>query len=325
MEQTTKASGSAVFFVNERQGWAVGSKLINNSIVQGEIFHSEDGGKTWIEQTPESIPRLRDVVFVDSLNGWVVGGEKFRPIAEGGIWHTGNGGETWEAQSIKSGLVLEAVTFLDLNTGWAVGVDTPQGSIILHTDTGGQSWSTQFIGKRGLNDVKFINNQRGWVVSAAGTFLYTIYGGQTWQQQNLGTVTVLTGIDFVDEWTGWIVGWFGTIFHTTTGGVTSVESKTSQALLPESFVLHQNYPNPFNAETRMQFEIIKAKANVKLTIYDVLGREVITLVEGEFTQGRYSVAWNGRDSKGMSLASGVFFYRLQVGSQTQTKKMLLLR
>jgi hypothetical protein len=94
--------------------------------------------------------------------------------------------------------------------------------------------------------------------------------------------------------------------------------------MPRAFALHQNVPNPFNPNTVVRFEM-PIKAHVSLRIYDAAGRLVRALVEAERSAGRYGEPWDGRDSAGKAAASGIYFYRLEAGAFTQTRKMVLLR
>ncbi|MBL7959563.1 T9SS type A sorting domain-containing protein [bacterium] len=95
--------------------------------------------------------------------------------------------------------------------------------------------------------------------------------------------------------------------------------------LPNTFELHANYPNPFNPETRIRFDVARS-GNVKLKVYNILGQEVIVLVNGYYETGRnYSVNWNGKDQLGLPVASGLYFYRLEAGKIAKTKKMLLVK
>ncbi|MEJ2636436.1 MAG: aryl-sulfate sulfotransferase [Calditrichia bacterium] len=89
--------------------------------------------------------------------------------------------------------------------------------------------------------------------------------------------------------------------------------------LQKSFVLHQNYPNPFNPATTIKFDLPKT-SRVDLKIYDILGKEVATLISGKLNAGAHSVKWNGVD-----MASGVYFYRLEIDGVVQTRKMMLMR
>jgi hypothetical protein len=106
----------------------------------------------------------------------------------------------------------------------------------------------------------------------------------------------------------------------TPGDVTGAEPPKA----PAASFLSQNVPNPFNPATRIAFGL-GVPANVSLRIYDAAGRLVRTLVEGARPAGRYSELWDGRDARGASVASGVYFCRLDAGRFTQTRKMLLLR
>ena len=88
---------------------------------------------------------------------------------------------------------------------------------------------------------------------------------------------------------------------------------------PTEFSLYQNYPNPFNPETTIEFDIPKT-AITNLIIYDALGREITTLVNGELTAGKYKVNWNAG-----SYSSGIYYYQLKAGDFLTTKKMLLVK
>jgi hypothetical protein len=88
---------------------------------------------------------------------------------------------------------------------------------------------------------------------------------------------------------------------------------------PAEFVLLQNYPNPFNPTTTITYDL-PMRSRVTLKIFNVLGQEVATLIDGEVEMGRHELRW---DASG--LANGVYFYRLQAGGLVENKKMLLLR
>lgn len=105
-----------------------------------------------------------------------------------------------------------------------------------------------------------------------------------------------------------------------------VKGIDQEPVLPESFKLHQNFPNPFNPQTTIRFEIgSSAGSSVSLDVYNVLGQHVVQLARAEFAAGEYEVIWDGTDRQGSRVASGVYFYRLHVGSEVETKKMVLLK
>ena len=93
---------------------------------------------------------------------------------------------------------------------------------------------------------------------------------------------------------------------------------------PAASFLKQNHPNPFNPMTTISFGLSEP-ANVSLRIYDAAGRLVRTLIDEHRAANRYEITWDGRDGTGRMAASGIYFYRLDAGAFTQTKKMVLLR
>lgn len=113
----------------------------------------------------------------------------------------------------------------------------------------------------------------------------------------------------------------GVGYRTVTVKYSQVTTAIKEGLIdvPAAFELMHNYPNPFNPSTRIQFNIPQTSF-VTLKIYSALGVEVATLVSSELSGGRYEAVWNAG-----SASSGIYFYRMQAGSYTQTKKMILLR
>ncbi|MDR3627713.1 MAG: T9SS type A sorting domain-containing protein [Ignavibacteriaceae bacterium] len=94
--------------------------------------------------------------------------------------------------------------------------------------------------------------------------------------------------------------------------------------VPTTFSLSNAYPNPFNPTTNIQFNIAKSE-NIKLVVFNILGQQVKTLVNGEMKAGSYTATWNGKDEFGNSVASGIYFYRLESQSFNTTKKMILMK
>ena len=95
-------------------------------------------------------------------------------------------------------------------------------------------------------------------------------------------------------------------------------------VLPTTYTLSQNYPNPFNPSTEIAFDL-PTRTQVTLTVYNVLGQQVTTLVNEPLAAGSYVAEWDGRSSSGATAASGIYFYRLHSEQFTQTKKMVLLK
>ena len=94
--------------------------------------------------------------------------------------------------------------------------------------------------------------------------------------------------------------------------------------VPEDFALHQNYPNPFNPITTIQYDI-PMEGHVKLVIYDILGREVVKLLDQDIPAGYHTAVWNAKDNSGITMPGGVYFYQLQTRDYVKTFKMILLK
>ncbi len=101
------------------------------------------------------------------------------------------------------------------------------------------------------------------------------------------------------------------------------ETNDTQSI-PRQFSLSQNYPNPFNAGTVISYTLTESE-HVDLSIYDVLGRHITTLVSKQTGPGVHQVEWNGRDARGQSVASGVYFYRLNAGVNSDVRKMMVVK
>ncbi|MBD3331278.1 T9SS type A sorting domain-containing protein, partial [candidate division GN15 bacterium] len=112
------------------------------------------------------------------------------------------------------------------------------------------------------------------------------------------------------------------VFDFVPGLVTDVADEPT--IRPERFALHQNYPNPFNPMTTIAFDL-ERRAHAQLVIYNVLGQRVAELVDDELEAGAHEVVWDGRDRSGATVASGVYFYRLESGVKACSRKMMLLK
>ena len=95
-------------------------------------------------------------------------------------------------------------------------------------------------------------------------------------------------------------------------------------VMPEKFTIHQNYPNPFNPVTTLRYDLPE-NGNVNITIYDMLGRQVKTLINQNQDAGYKSVVWNATNNYGEPVSAGIYLYQIQAGEYMQTKKMVLLK
>jgi hypothetical protein len=97
-----------------------------------------------------------------------------------------------------------------------------------------------------------------------------------------------------------------------------------ETILPERFTLHQNYPNPFNPVTALRYDLPK-NSLVTIIIYDMMGREVKTLINQTQDAGYRSVIWDATNDYGKPVSAGIYLYQIQAGEYISTKKMVLLK
>ena len=110
------------------------------------------------------------------------------------------------------------------------------------------------------------------------------------------------------------------------GGTPAARSALTEPVseTPDTYAILQNYPNPFNPTTQIRYGL-PVQASVKLTIHNVLGQELATLVDGIQPAGYHEVRWNGTNASGVPVGSGVYFFRIQAGNFVEMKRMMLLK
>ena len=304
----TNAVLRSIHFADSVTGWTAGE--------DGTILYTTDGGNNWSSQVSGTGEYLLDIFFVDYLHGWVAVSDY------GQILKTTNGGSNWQTINIATQTRFYAVHFLDETTGWASGTE---GAVHKTTD-GGDTWVEQTNNPApyaALTSVFFISANSGWSVGYDGEIISTVDGGDTWQPEISGVQDYLTCVYFVDQYNGWVSGKNGTILKAITLGL---QEDDTQVTIDQTggHILHNAFPNPFGTNTMIIYSLGK-KANVSLTIYNILGEEINTLVKGIQTPGVKSITWDGSDNCGNKISSGVYFCSLQTGNSIQTKKVIFMR
>lgn len=207
----SKDTLTQVNFTTPTNGWLV-------SI--GKVHYTGSGGNSWnVQHQLRAMgmmpPGILDLYFVNTTEGWAVGGKDNKGMAT--ILHTQDGGGKWEKVRNPSEQHLWSVYFADSEHGWIVGEDGE----ILHTSNGGKQWVRQESGvEQPLFAVHFADLMNGWIVGTNGLILHTADGGQTWQRQKTQLKQSLRDVSFQNEKEGWAVGEKGVILHTTDGGTT---------------------------------------------------------------------------------------------------------
>ncbi len=314
-----------VSFVSSKNGWIFGEV---GSLV-GKIGKTIDGGSTWIDQHVDSYGPILSGFFIDTLNGWAAGENRC-------LIKTTNGGSSWfsiDTLYIRSDSVvpLRSIYFIDKKTGWVVGGIAEYNAILKTTD-GGKTWShrifkPQFpqpdLGVARLNDIFFLNQEIGYIVGreiSPGNFYELILkstdGGVSWIKQDKHIASELNCVFFLNDTLGWASGINGTLLRTTNGGVSFVDENIKPI---QTFSLSQNFPNPFNPTTIIQFELPHSQF-VTLKVFDILGREVNTLINEILYRGVHSLTF---DAQKYNLASGIYFYQLFTEGFSKTKSMVL--
>jgi photosystem II stability/assembly factor-like uncharacterized protein len=317
--------GFQIQFVDVNNGWA---SIYNYNSGGGKLMKSTNGGNNW-SVIDTSTADLGIFYFVDVNNGWsITGGPNTTPPYK--ITHTTNGGVNWSVQYTDNTQgEFDAIQFTNLNNGWVVG----RKRKILKTINGGINWTQ--INNSGLSDsayakcVFFLNANTGWIGESyyvpppqqtpLRVLIYTSNGGNSWTQQIpsiLSWNNAIYSIHFNDAQNGWFTAGDAVIAHTTNSGI-GIKQISSE--MPSDYSLHQNYPNPFNPNTIIKFQIKDSKL-VTLKIYDILGKEIETLVNEKLSPGSYEVNWNASH-----YPSGVYFYKLISDGFSETRKMVLLK
>jgi photosystem II stability/assembly factor-like uncharacterized protein len=317
----------SIEFLTPMEGWMGGE--------WGTLVGTTDGGLRWSEADVDSslyieFP-IHNIKFFSSEYGYAVGGHY--DIA-GVIWRTTNKGQLWTIQGVNSE-PLNGLFYFDSLNIISVGGDFDFGTGIVKTTNGGVDWEYVYPGIFGeAQEVCFRTRAEGWApLGFTGTYMYTFDSARTWRDRFTPDSSAVYDIMFTDTLTGYMVGDNGTILKykpVVVGVGSSPESER-----PLAGRLLQNYPNPFNPETVIRYEL-GVKSEVALVVYDMLGREVATLVREVQDAGIKSVKWDARlrpshsGGQASGMASGVYFYRLHVdtgerGSFTQTKKLVLVR
>jgi DNA-binding beta-propeller fold protein YncE len=256
------------------------------------------------------------------------------------------------------GLAREIAVSADGNDLYIATLSGGYGVGHWHSDDGawGGSYSfVEFIGGNkysGIGQVVEFDQQGRLWIGADGVMEPSRY--DCWDLEKMEIVDCIVSIDgppeddglfMVNEWVPteyWTQGAFVTprgIFINNDGtkayvvdcnnGVLEYEyvgpsdAKEPHAI-PEGFALSQNYPNPFNPSTNFTYSLPN-RADVRIAVYDLFGREIKTLINESKEAGTYNIAWNGKDNQNRQVATGVYFYKMQAASFEKTMKMMLMK
>jgi len=333
-----------ISFYNSTTGWGCG--------FTGKIFKTVNGGGQWTTVTVGT-EAFRDIVFANQSTGLVCGDI-------GRLYKSTNGGDNWTAKNPGTTLMLRCITNYNASHFWIGGGSGSDGIIVKSTNSG-DSWETMQTFERPIKKIQFVNSTTGFAASdsrvykstngganwvdinlpTSGYFLTfhmananvgyasnwdntykTLDGGATWFEQNtVLPTTAMHDIEFAPGSTsiGWMCGSDGAMVYTNNSGGNAIGIEPISGSVPENYSLGQNFPNPFNPTTNIRLNVPKS-GFVKLTVFDMTGRETAVLVNENLSAGEYNVDFNAA-----ALTSGVYFYRVEAGSFTDVKKMMLVK
>ena len=318
MNGTEYGTLTSLFFIDDNTGWASGSGLDVNG---GVILKTTDGGINWNLQHSGYNRFIYSVFFTNSSSGWAAGDE-------GIMFSTHNGGSDWELQGSGTFADLYSVNIESHQNGLSVGND---GTILKYIKDSNSAIlpveleSFSVISKGSNIELNWITatevNNKGFEIERKTDNTWKTIGFVSGK----GTTTNTNKYYFTDDLKNISgngsfayrlkqVDYDGTYKYSNEVAV-QVNSN------PVEYSLLQNYPNPFNPSTVIKYSV-KENTHVILKIFDMLGREVSTLLDEEKPAGTYTINFN---AAGAGLSSGTYFYTIKAGNFVKTKKMLLLK
>lgn len=298
---------NAIQMVSATEGYAEGDPVGGKWM----ILKTTNGGTNWARMATEPAQVGAEAGWNNSFQ--IIGTNIWFGTNSTKVYHSTDLGATWTSGATTGTANTYGVHYNNLTTGLAGGT-----AMVVSTNGGTSYSAVTSPGTAGnMNGVEGQGTD-WWALRSDANIYRSTNGGAAWTTAYTQAGAVFQDIDFTDVGgcpKGWAVGNAGLIAKmVTTTGISNFNSE-----IPASFNLMQNYPNPFNPTTNINFSIPKSGL-VTLKVYDMVGKEVATLVNEVKTAGNYIVGFNASN-----LPSGAYFYRLESGNIVDTKKMLLIK
>ncbi len=290
------------------------------------IWTSSDAGANW-DTHYKGIGAIFEM-FHENESGIVIGSNTTL------IASSQDEGSTWHFATADSGLSLFAGGYYDIGSVGATLFSLPiNEENIYRSNDGGMNWekATDLVGLTGVSFDKLFNKDGELYVYGTkfaivdGAFAYPKFLYKSTDGINFEEVMEVKGVPdgygsprlaFSGE--ELLLGYHGApIFKYTSDNMETATEETEFG--KDQFILSQNYPNPFNPSTNISFNLPEA-GNVSLKVYNLLGQEIATLVNGKMAAGIQNVTFDASQ-----LSSGLYLYRIQLGKNIQTKKMMLIK
>ncbi|MCC6396764.1 MAG: S8 family serine peptidase [Bacteroidetes bacterium] len=266
------------------------------------LLKTTDFGATWAHMTSEPTGTSGEAGWnnsfwwTDQTHGWF-------GTNHNKVWRTTNGGESWSSSATGASNSF-GVAFRDASTGYAIH----DNGFIAQSTNGGESWGSLASPTTSMISAVTVvpSSASAWAITASTPY-HTRNDGGAWTPETLFPVIgSLKHLSFADTSTGWLVTSNGEILKYSASTPTGVGGNGSP-VVPLSVRLDQNYPNPFNGSSRIRYRVLGSEpVALRLTIFDLLGREVDVLAQGMHAAGEYAVEFDARHR-----ASGVYVYVLE--------------
>ncbi len=328
-DSSTGAFINAIKMIDAQNGYAYGDPVGG----QWTLLRTTNGGVNWstastLVQNGTEAGWNNSMSWTDSLHGWF-GTNNSR------VYSSTDGGSNWTSGTTtivnSFGVDFEGTGTSGLAAGSDIDVST-DGGATWAAASGGPGIAASAISMVNVND--FIGNR--------DPIAYVTAGGNIYKSDDLGSFVLdhsqgntLNHIELTTAEAGgnnWVVGYAvgdaGTITKYTELLILTNVNQVSDEI-PGTFSLVQNYPNPFNPSTTIHYDIPQ-ESDVRLTVFNVLGQQVRTLVGTTQSAGSYEAVWDGRNTAGEQVSSGVYLYKLDATSTdgqhfVNIKKMLMMK
>ncbi len=294
-----------LYFINSNTGFLSGVTKFAKTI---------NGGLSWITHDPTYLNGgIGDMYFYNAYTGYAI---QSYPTGNNGIAKTTTGGEDWTFKYV------DTIALYNVSKPFGRYIYACGKNRIFRSTNYGENWSVIHQTNYFPRKIEMVDSLTGYYIGAiseisiSGIIYKTTNGGLNWELQFTSNLTSFTDISFANTINGNVVGSNGYILRTNSGGVVTSISNNENIL---RYKIEQNYPNPFNPTTNIIFAIPKS-SNVKVTIFDIAGKELETLVNEQLQAGTYQTDWNAS-----KYSSGVYFYRITAGSFSETKRMTLIK
>lgn len=310
-----------VWFTDEAHGWIIGEAEERMPCM---LRSTVDGGVTWSEMLIPDIMIPYDVIFTDSLTGFI-----------GGAWHNGSdlcsrvlkttdGGATWQVKLTSCSdpfCFYKNMEFINDSVGWLVAESWIEGihgseadnGFIESTTNGGETWHIIFSDEIYPKAACPQSDQSGWAVGPSGLFMFTDNYGDDWEIMYPPPGEYMRDVTFIDDDTGWAVGMNGTVMYTFNNGLMDIADEPAES--PNLKI----FPNPVKEQCSVIFDLATG-GRAQVVLADLSGRIAEVISDEKLTAGPHRFTWH----PGHEISPGIYFIQITSPAGKLAGKIVLL-